>query len=101
MVREWHAEQGWGVVDAPGTPGGCWAHFSAVVMEGYRSLEPGQVVEIEIEAVEQDGFAVRAAEVRPVGVTPPPPDLGPEGSAAYRSSLTIRYDDGTTFTTQG
>jgi len=34
VVREWHPEQGWGVIDAQDTPGGCWAHFSRVAIDG-------------------------------------------------------------------
>ena len=30
IVREWHADLGWGVLDSPETPGGCWAHFSVI-----------------------------------------------------------------------
>ncbi|MDR7303220.1 hypothetical protein [Haloactinomyces albus] len=27
------------MIDSPATPGGCWTHFSHVVMRGYRSLQ--------------------------------------------------------------
>jgi cold shock protein len=64
-VRVWHAEDGWGVLDCPETPGGCWAHFSHVEMDGYKSLTPGQQVELEMEAVRQDGFDFRALRVIP------------------------------------
>jgi CspA family cold shock protein len=40
-VREWRAEDGWGVLDSVETPGGCWTHFSVVEMVGYRELQPG------------------------------------------------------------
>ena len=36
VVREWHSDEGWGVIDSDQTPGGCWAHFSDVEMDGYR-----------------------------------------------------------------
>jgi len=34
-VRIWHNEEGCGVIDSESTPGGCWAHFSAVRVPGY------------------------------------------------------------------
>ncbi|UWZ40222.1 cold shock domain-containing protein [Dactylosporangium roseum] len=58
-------EEGWGVLDSPETPGGCWTHFSAVAMEGFRSLEPGQSVRLEWESPGQDGYAFRATHVVP------------------------------------
>jgi CspA family cold shock protein len=41
VVRFWQDEEGWGVVDCPSTPGGCWTHFSVIEAEGFRS-SPGQ-----------------------------------------------------------
>jgi CspA family cold shock protein len=64
-VREWRPEEGWGVLDSAETPGGCWAHFSAVDMTGYRELHPGQNVRLHWEKVEQDGYRFRAVQVLP------------------------------------
>ncbi|MEU6082158.1 cold shock domain-containing protein [Streptomyces sp. NPDC047108] len=67
-VREWHDEDGWGVLDCPETPGGCWAHFSVLEMDGFRSLSPGQrvaSVEWEGPGIQQDGYAYRAVRVVP------------------------------------
>ena len=47
---------GWGVIDSADTPGGCWAHFSMIVSEGYRSLRAGDHVTFTYEAPGQDGF---------------------------------------------
>jgi CspA family cold shock protein len=71
-VRVWHAEQGWGVVDSPDTPGGCWAHFSHLWAEGlapplqpgeivettsdFRELFDGETVDFEWESPGQDGY---------------------------------------------
>ncbi|MGW1529923.1 cold-shock protein [Streptomyces sp. NPDC002159] len=63
MVREWDDEEGWGVLDSSETPGGCWAHFSAVEMPGFRSLVAGQKVTLEWESGEQDGFQHRAVRI--------------------------------------
>ena len=93
-VRVWHADEGWGVIDCPDTPGGCWAPFSAVLVAGYQALDDGAVVELTYEAAEQDGYSFRAVEVWPAGQAPvrePPRVRGP--SAAYRSALTLTFDD--------
>ncbi|HEX4087816.1 MAG TPA: cold shock domain-containing protein [Trebonia sp.] len=95
-VREWSGDHGWGVIDSADTPGGCWAHFSVIASPGYRSLKPGDRVAFAYEAPGQDGFSYRAVQVWPPDVSPessqPPPPGEP--SAAYRSSLTIRWLDG-------
>jgi CspA family cold shock protein len=95
-VREWSDDEGWGVIDSASTPGGCWAHFSMIVAEGYRSLKPDDHVAFTYEAPGQDGFDYRAVQVWPPGAEPGTPQPPPrnEPSAAYRSSLTIRWSDG-------
>ncbi|WP_432829712.1 hypothetical protein [Dactylosporangium sp. CA-092794] len=62
-VREWRDEEGWGVLDSPDTPGGCWTHFSGIDMPGYRALRPGEVVQLEWESPGQDGYGYRAVRV--------------------------------------
>jgi cold shock protein len=91
-VRLWRDEEGWGVVDSPETPGGCWVGFSEVLVPGYRSLRPGQEVELDHEAAEQDGYAYRAVRVRPAGAEPAEATVDPP-SAAYTSTLTLTFDD--------
>jgi CspA family cold shock protein len=44
IVRWWDGEEGWGVVDGPEVPGGCFVHFSNIVGTGYRVLTEGQRV---------------------------------------------------------
>ena len=74
-VREWHDDLGWGVLDSPETPGGCWAHFSHIEtprvgsvngreVYGYKTLSTGEHVELEWETSSQDGFDYRATAVR-------------------------------------
>ncbi|WP_181764441.1 cold-shock protein [Streptomyces albidus (ex Kaewkla and Franco 2022)] len=65
IVREWNDEEGWGVLDSSETPGGCWAHFSAVEANGFRALENGQRVELVWEAPGQDGYDFRAVRIVP------------------------------------
>jgi cold shock protein len=90
-VRVWHAEEGWGVLDSADTPGGCWAHFSAVLVPGHRALDDGAAVEFTAENAEQDGYSFRAVEVWPAGRTPVRGEVS-EASAAYRSTLTLSMD---------
>ncbi|HEX8627198.1 MAG TPA: cold shock domain-containing protein [Catenuloplanes sp.] len=91
-VRLWHEDEGWGVIDSSETPGGCWAHFGAVAIEGYRTLRPGQAVHLEWEAADQDRYAYRAVRTWPQGQQPY--DVPPSaGGGAYHSTLEITYDD--------
>jgi CspA family cold shock protein len=94
-VSQWSDDEGWGVIASPDTPGGCWASFSHLGMPGYRSLEPGEIVEFEWEEGEQDGFAYRALQVRPRRAhTEPKATQIETATNAYRSHLTIAPDEG-------
>lgn len=93
VVREWHDDEGWGVLDSEATPGGCWAHFSHLDMEGFRSAVPGQVVDFSYVPGAQDGFDFRAEHVRLDGVPPARPRPPSPPSAAYSSTLTVTFDD--------
>jgi hypothetical protein len=31
LVEQWQLEEGWGILEATVTPGGCWVHFSALL----------------------------------------------------------------------
>ena len=66
-VRTWYAEEGWGVLDCDETPGGCFAHFSNIEAAGFRSLIPGQLVQLDWEepGFKQDGYDFRAVRVVP------------------------------------
>ena len=91
-VRTFFADEGWGVIDGPDVPGGCWVHFSALAVEGYRMLLPGQRVAFRAEAVDQDGFAYRAVQVWTGDDEPPDQDRAAGGSGGYRSRLTLTFD---------
>jgi len=102
IVRFWRDEDGWGVIDSPETPGGCWTHFSHVRVAGYCSLTTGQQVELDWEAPGQDGYAFRAMRTWPSGQQPVEPTVHPHGPGhAYRSTLTIRLDSDGPATTGG
>ena len=79
------------MIDSAATPGGCWTHFSAVLVSGYRSLDAGGAVEFTFEAAEQDGWPFRAVEVWPAGQEPVRTEAsGP--SPGYTSELTLTFD---------
>ncbi|OJF16121.1 cold-shock protein [Couchioplanes caeruleus subsp. caeruleus] len=90
-VRTFDAEEGWGVIDGPDVPGGCWVHFSAIAMDGYQELARGQHVSFRAEAASQDGFAYRAVKVWTSDIEPPDRTRTQDGSAAYHSSLTLTF----------
>ena len=91
VVREWHSDEGWGVLDLAGVPGGCWAHFSAAAVRGYVTFDAGDEVEAEFETPGQDGYEHRATRFWPVGAAPAPRSDFPP-SEAYSSTLTLRFD---------
>lgn len=95
VVRAWHQEEAWGVVDSPATPGGCWVHFSAVAVAGHRMLVVGQDVEFDFEAVQQDEYGFRGTRVWPRGTAPitADPVESAQPSSAYRSELKVSFDD--------
>jgi len=95
VVREWRDDEGWGVVDSPETPGGCWAHFSHIAIAGwYRTTHAGQQVMLEWQAADQDGFDYRAVRLWPVGQAPAAAEVADKGPA-YTSALTVAFDDPT------
>jgi cold shock protein len=94
-VRAFDADEGWGVIDAPDVPDGCWVHLSAIATDGYRQLVQGQRVSFRAEAANQDGFGFRAVKVWTEDTEPPDHPRVQGSSAAYRSSLTLTFDDPT------
>ena len=91
VVRSFDAEEGWGVIDGPDVPGGCWVHFSAIAMTGYRELAAGQTVSFRAEAADQDGFAFRAVKVWTGDSEPADQPRPGKGSAGYHSTLTVSF----------
>ncbi|MEO0248689.1 MAG: cold shock domain-containing protein [candidate division WOR-3 bacterium] len=62
-VKWFNASKGYGFIEREGGPD-VFVHFSAIQMEGYKTLQEGQEVEFEIE---QGPKGLQAANVR----TPP------------------------------
>ncbi len=65
VVRDFRAVEGWGVIDAPSVPGGCFVHFSSIQGTGYQELAAGEAVTFTFEepGFSQDGYAFRARKV--------------------------------------
>ena len=63
-VKWFNADKGYGFIAVDGGKD-VFVHYSAIMMDGYRSLEQGQRVEFEVE---QDAKGLRAANVRPAEV---------------------------------
>ena len=61
-VISWDADEGWGVLRSAEVDSDIFAHFSELLMDGYRSLQPGQTVRFEFEHFPsgQDGYVYRA-----------------------------------------
>ncbi|WP_433342591.1 cold shock domain-containing protein [Micromonospora sp. CA-111912] len=93
IVRAYSDDEGWGIIDGPDVPGGCWVHFSAIATNGYRQLSPGQSVSFLAEAAVQDGFAYRAVKVWTDDTEPNDQRREDVESNAYRSTLTLTFDE--------
>ncbi|MBL7259998.1 cold-shock protein [Paractinoplanes lichenicola] len=91
-VRTFDVDEGWGVIDGPDVPGGCWVHFSVLAMDGFRMLTPGQPVTFTAEAAQQDGFAFRALKVWTGPDEPVDAPIPAASSGAYESRLTLTFD---------
>lgn len=67
VVKWFDPDEGWGVIDAPEVPGGCFVHFVNIEMPGYRELHAGQPVRFTFEqpGFLQDGCPYRALAVWP------------------------------------
>ena len=94
VVQSWNNEQGWGVIESPETPGGCWCHFSHLAMDGYRALEPGTLVEFLFEPGEQDGYHFRVVQAWVPGQRVPPQKARSD-TGAYESVTSVQMDEPT------
>lgn len=68
MVTQWSDAAGRGFAEASEAPGGILIDFSVIEMEGFRTLDVGEVVQVALEgptpAPGQDGWAWEATRVR-------------------------------------
>lgn len=65
-MSDWHAEEGWGVLQSSETGSGCWFLFDSLADMSVEDLKVGSSYVLNFEAVEQDGYQYRALTVSPV-----------------------------------
>lgn len=66
-VLWWYSNKGHGAIETEATaPRDVWCHFSAIVMEGFKQLHKGQLVEVTYERRNQDSFKFVAERVVPL-----------------------------------
>lgn len=62
IVKWFNSAKGYGFICADGGGQDVFAHFSAIVMDGYKCLKAGQVVNFEIH---QGSKGLHASNIRP------------------------------------
>ena len=73
-VKWFNSEKGFGFIAVDGGAD-VFVHYSAIEMDGYRSLEEGQRVEFEISQAQQGPQADGVKAVRPGACSGPVPRL--------------------------
>src|SRR4051794_21523138 len=64
-VKFWREDKGHGAIATDQTaPFDIWCHFSAVQMDGFKTLSAGQPVIVEYMRADQDSFKYRATSAR-------------------------------------
>ncbi len=63
-VKWFNAEKGYGFIAQPDGGEDVFVHHSAIQMNGYRTLEEGQLVEFEVK---EGPKGLQAVEVKPAG----------------------------------
>jgi CspA family cold shock protein len=64
-VKWWRDAKGYGALSCADTaPWDVWCHFSAIQGEGFRTLAPGESVEVEFYRFDQESFKYLARKVR-------------------------------------
>ena len=62
-VKWFNAQKGYGFITNEGTGEDVFVHFSAIVSDGYKTLEEGQKVTFDIEQDPKSSSKLRAANV--------------------------------------
>lgn len=62
-VKWFNAQKGYGFITNEGTGEDVFVHFSAIVSDGYKTLEEGQKVTFDIEQDLKNSSKLRAANV--------------------------------------
>ena len=62
-VKWFNAQKGYGFITNEGTGEDVFVHFSAIMYDGYKTLEEGQKVTFDIEQNPKNSSKLRAANV--------------------------------------
>jgi CspA family cold shock protein len=62
-VKWFNAQKGYGFITNEGTGEDVFVHFSAIMSDGYKTLEEGQKVTFDIEQDPKNSSKLRAANV--------------------------------------
>lgn len=66
-VKWWDEMRGYGAIETQKTePWDIWCHVAHIDANGYRTLTPGQRVQVQFMRLDQDSFKYVARHVRPV-----------------------------------
>lgn len=71
VIKAWNVDEGCGVIASASTPGGCWAHYSAVDASLGGDPVPGTEVLFEFKRAHQTPYRYRATRVW-LPAAPPP-----------------------------
>ncbi len=63
-VKWFNAEKGYGFISDNEGGDDVFVHFSAIIADGYKTLNEGQAVEFETEADPKDSRKLRAVNVK-------------------------------------
>lgn len=65
-VKWFNAEKGYGFIKNDNGGDDLFVHFSAIMTDGYKTLEEGQKVSFDAEADPKNSGKMRAVNVRPL-----------------------------------
>ena len=65
-VKWFNAEKGYGFISNDNGGDDVFVHFSAIQVDGYKTLAEGQRVSFDVEADPRGGGKLRAANVKPI-----------------------------------
>lgn len=65
-VKWFNAEKGYGFIKNEDGSDDLFVHFSAIQVDGYKTLEEGQAVEFDAEADPKNPSKMRAVNVKPL-----------------------------------
>jgi CspA family cold shock protein len=63
VVKWFKAAKGYGFIQRSDRKGDIFVHFSGIAAEGYRSLEPEQIVEFDVTTTEKGAQAVNVTVI--------------------------------------